>query len=119
MFGFIKNFFIGLLSACTTASLGESLVSNFVLCIKCISLSNRPCQARTGLVDINSKEPLFYGFTVSVDKCRGSNTIDDPYAQICVLDKVRKMNLKVFNVMSGVNETKFLVQHESCGCTVG
>ena len=27
--------------------------------------------------------------------------------------KKKKMNLKVFNLMSGVNETIFLVQHES------
>ena len=26
------------------------------------------------------------------------------------------MNVKVFNSMSGVNETRFLVQHEACEC---
>ena len=26
------------------------------------------------------------------------------------------MNIKVFNLVLGVNETRFLVQHESCGC---
>ena len=26
------------------------------------------------------------------------------------------MNVKVFNLMSGVNNTIFLVQHESCEC---
>ena len=26
------------------------------------------------------------------------------------------MNLKLFNLMSGVNETKVLVQHKSCDC---
>ena len=26
------------------------------------------------------------------------------------------MNVKVFNLMSRVNETRFLVQHESCEC---
>ena len=26
------------------------------------------------------------------------------------------MNVKVFNLMSKVNETRFLVQHESCEC---
>ena len=26
------------------------------------------------------------------------------------------MNLKVFNLVSGVKETRFIVQHESCEC---
>ena len=29
------------------------------------------------------------------------------------------MNVKVFNLMSRVNETKFLVQHEWCECKCG
>ena len=29
------------------------------------------------------------------------------------------MNLKVFNSISGVNETKFIVQHESYECKCG
>ena len=59
-----------------------------------------------------------YPFTVSVNKCDGScNTIDDPCARVCVLNKVKKMNVKVFNLVSGVNETRFLVQHKSCECT--
>ena len=31
-------------------------------------------------------------------------------------NKVKNMNVKVFNLMSRVNETRFLVQHESCVC---
>ena len=75
------------------------------------------CQARPTLVNINSDETPFYPFTVSVDKCGGSyDTIDDPCAQGGVPNKVRNMNAEVFNLMSGVNETRYLVQHESCFC---
>ena len=85
--------------------------------IKYISSINRPCQARPTLVNKNSNEPFSYPFTVSVNKCRGNcNAIDDPYAQICVPNKVKSMNLKVANLMSGVNKTRFLVQNESCKC---
>ena len=35
---------------------------------------------------------------------------------MCVPNKVKNMNVKVFNLMSGVNETIFLVQRESCKC---
>ena len=65
--------FIGLLSACKTASLDESLASNSEKFIKDISLNNRPCQARPTLVNINSNEPLYSPFTVSAHcqcKCR-------------------------------------------------
>ena len=31
-----------------------------------------------------------------------------------VPNKVKKVNVKVFNLMSGVNETRFLAQEESC-----
>ena len=58
---------IGLLSACTTRSLGESLASNTDGRIKCVSLNNQPCQARSRLVNINSNELLYYQFTVSVN----------------------------------------------------
>ena len=56
---------------------------------------------------------FFYAFTVSVNKRGGScNTIDDPYAQICVRNKFKNMNIKLFHLISEVNVTRFLVQHE-------
>ena len=60
----------------------------------------------------------FFPFSFSVNRCGGCcgtcNTIDDRYARACVPNKVKNMNAKVFNLMSGVNETRFLVQHEPC-----
>ena len=64
-----------------------------------VSLNNQPCQARPTLVDINSNEALFYPFTASVDKCGGScNIIDDPYAWVCVPNKVIKQDDKVVSI---------------------
>ena len=75
------------------------------------------CPARSTFVNINSNKTLFYPFMVSINKCGGScNTIDDPYAQVRVPNNVNNMNVKVFSLMSGVNETIFLVHHQSCGC---
>ena len=66
-------------------------------------------------VNINSDETLSYSFTVGVKKCGGScNTVDDRYAWVCVPNKVKTCMLK--NLMSRVNETSFLFQHESCEC---
>ena len=53
--------------------------------------------------------------TVSINKWGGSyNTIDDLNAGVCVPNKAKKMNVKVFNLMSRVNETKSLVQYKLC-----
>ena len=73
------------------------------------TINNHPYKARPTLVDINSYETLFYPFIVSVKKCGGScNTIYDSYARVCVPNKVKKkLNLKVFNLMPGINETRF------------
>ena len=37
-----------------------------------------------------------------------------PDARLCVINKVKNMKVKVLDLLSGVNETKLLVQHESC-----
>ena len=60
--------FIGLLSVCSKGRFGESLASNYEGCIKYVSLNNRPCQARPILVNINSIEPVYDPFTVTVNK---------------------------------------------------
>ena len=76
--------------------------------IKCVFLNNRPCQARPTLVNINSNETFYYPFTLNVNKCGGGcNTIDDPYARIFAANKVRNMNVKVFNLMPGVKKVNF------------
>ena len=117
---FIKQVFIILLSACTICkfgSFGQLLVSNSKGPIKCLTLKRRPCEARPTLVNINSDKFLFYPFIVSFNIFgRSCNTIDDPYVQVCVPNKVKNMNVKVFDLMSRVNETNFFFQHESCEC---
>ena len=111
--GLLKKMFFELLSDCTIRSFSKALVSNSQELIKCVSLTNRPCEVRPTLVKINSNESFFDSFTVSVNKCGVScNTTDYPYAQVCLPNKMKNMNLK----LSRVNETRFLVQHQSCEC---
>ena len=50
---------------------------------------------------------------------RKFNTGDDQYARICVPDKVKNMNAKVFDLMLRVNETRFFVQHKLYECKYG
>ena len=39
--------------------------------------------------------------------------------EVCVPNKAKNINVKAFNLMPGVNELRFLVQHESCACKCG
>ena len=70
-----KYIYIGLLSVCTIGSIDESIVSNSKGPIKCVSLNNRPCQARPTLVNINSDETHFYKSTLNVIKSGGIVTL--------------------------------------------
>ena len=106
---------VWLLRFCGTGTFHKLLASNFEGNLKYLSLNNRPCQARPTLLDISSNKTLFYPFTVSVNNCSEScNSTDDPYVRICVTNIVKHMNVKVFNLISGINETRSLVQHELC-----
>ena len=37
-------------------------------------------------------------------------------AKLCVSDVVKDMNIKVFSLMSRINETRHISWHESCTC---
>ena len=41
------------------------------------------------------------------------NTTDDSYVRVCVPNKGENINVKVFDLIFGVNETKLLVQQEN------
>ena len=113
----MKKMFIGLLSACTIASFSKSLASNSKGHIKLASLNNQPYQARPTIVDINFNDILFYLLTVKY--AESFNTIDDSYARVFVRNKVKKMILKVYNWISEVNETEYLVQNAWLDCKCG
>ena len=87
--------FIGLLRICAIRSFGSSLASNYKTSIKRVPLHIQTCQTRPTLININSDKTLFYAFTVSANKFGGScNTIDDPYARVCIPNKVKNINVK-------------------------
>ena len=72
MFGLIKKvFFTGLafLSTLTRVNL-----------LSCISMNNQQCRVRPQIVNVNSKEPAIFPFSIKTTKCSGScNNINDPY----------------------------------------
>ena len=60
---------------------------------------------------------MFYPFNIEINKCSGScNNINDPYAKLCVPDIIKNINVKVFNLMSRINETRHIIWYETCKC---
>ena len=99
MFVFIKKiFYIGSLFLSSLASTTS---------LNCISMKNQECKVRPEIINVNSNEPIFYPFSIKTSKCSGScNNINDPCAKICVLNVIKDLNVKVFNLMSRTNETR-------------
>ena len=99
IFGLIKKVFF----------LGLTILSDFTNALDCISIKNQECKVRPKIVDINSNNPIFYPFSIKINTCGGScNNINNPYAKICVPNDVKDLNVKIFNLMSRTNETKFV-----------
>ena len=69
---------------------------------------------RPTLIDLNPFELNYYRFMVSINKCNGSyNAVDVSSTKICVLSKTKDINVKLFNMIKRINETKTLVKHIS------
>ena len=90
---------------------------SYVNSLECVSMSNQYYKARTKTLVVNNNEPVFYPYGIKVNKCsRSCNGINDPYAKLCVPDIIKNINLKVFNLMQIINETRHIIWHETCKC---
>ena len=80
-------------------------------------MNNQECKTRTKIINIKHNEPVFYPFSIKVNKCSEScNNINDPCAKLCVPDTIKNINVKVFNLMSFSNQTKHIKWHQTCKC---
>ena len=98
MFGFIKKVFV---VAMTFFNVNLSNVNS----LEYVSMNNQECKIRSEIINVNTNEPMFYPYSIKINKCKAScNTINDPYAKICVPDTIKNISVKVFNLMSRTNE---------------
>ena len=68
--------------------------------LECVSVINEKCMSRPKIISLNADEPVFYPLSIKLNKCGGDcNNINDP-------DIVRDMNIKVFNLLARINETR-------------
>ena len=87
--------------------------------LECVSVVNQKCMPRPKILDVNEGvgEALFYPYNVLVNKCSGScDTIDGPMARLCVPNIIKNVNMKVYNFLMKLNETRNVLWHESCKC---
>ena len=107
----IKKIFIGLLSSIVNASDHT----------RWVSLSNQKCEIQPTLINLDpdeySQEFHYYPFSVKFNKCVGScNTLNDLSNKVCVPNKTEDLDLSVFNITTGINESKTLTKNISCEC---
>ena len=82
----------------------------YVNSLECILMKNQECKARPKIIDVNNNEPVLYPYNIKVNKRSGScNNIIDPYAKLCVPDIIKNINVKVFNLISRINETRQII----------
>ena len=109
IFEFVKkSFFVGL-----------TILSDFTNAnsLSCISVNNQECKTRPQVVNVNSNNSIFYPLSIKTSKCSGNcNNINNPCTKICVPNVIKDLNVKVFNLMSRTNETRFIEWHETCKC---
>ena len=108
MFVLIKKIFIGLL----TGLVNESNHT------ECVLLSNQKCMTQPTFNNLHpteySQEFHYYPFAVKLDRCVGScNTLNDLSNKVCVPNKTEDLYLNVFNMITGMNESKTLTRHTS------
>ena len=85
--------------------------------LECVPVNNQEGKVRSEIINVNTNEPMFYPYSIKINKCEGScNTINDPYAKLCVPDTIKNINVKVFNLMSRTNETRHIEWHKICKC---
>ena len=110
MFGFIKKVFV------VAMILFTFNLSN-VKSLECVLMNNQECTIRSEIINVNTNEPMFYPYSIKINKCKDScNTINDPYAKICVPDTIKNISVKVFNLMSRTNETRHIQWHKTFNC---
>ena len=100
MFGFVKRV------------IGEMRVAIGKVAIaigRFVAIVHQECKVSPQIVTINSNEPLYYPFSISVNRSSGiCNNINDPDARLCVSDIIKDMNIEVFNLTPTVNEPRYI-----------
>ena len=108
MFELIRKIFVGLSTSTVSAS-------NHT---KYVSLSNQKGMIQPTLINLHpneySQEFHYYPFSIKLDRCVGSCYTQNSLSnKVCVPDKTEHLNVSVFSLITGINESKTLTKHIS------
>ena len=111
MFGFIKKVFI---AAVTFFNLNLLSVNS----LECISMNNQACKARPTMIDTNANDNTPCSIKIYKYKYAVEIVITSMIHMLncAFLILLKKINVKVFNLMSRINETKQILWHKTCKC---
>ena len=106
MFGLIKEMFVELLISIVNAPNQT----------KCVLLSNQKCDIQPTFLNLHpneySQELLYYTF--ELENCvKSCNSLTDISNNVSLPNKTEDLNLNVFNMVTGINESKALTKHIS------
>ena len=106
MFALIKKIFVALLTGLVNGSNQT----------KWVTLINKKCMIQPTVFNLRpneySQEFHCYPSAVKLDRCAGSsNVLNDLSNKECVPNKTEDSNLRVFNITTGINESKILTKH--------
>ena len=78
-------------------------------------LNNEPSTIRLALTDLNPVDLNYFLFMVRLYRCnRSCNTVDDLFKKkICISSETKVVKIKIFNMITRINEAKTLVKHLS------
>ena len=82
--------------------------------LECVSMNNQECKIRSEIM----LTLMLYPYSITINKCKGGcNTINDPYDNDpCISDTIKNRNVKVFNLMSRINEARHIEWRKTCKC---
>ena len=88
---------------------------------KYVLLSNQKCMTQATLFNLPpneyTQELHFYPSAVNRDRCVGScNTLNDLSNKVLVPNKTEDLNLSIFSMITGINESKTLIKNIPCEC---
>ena len=82
--------------------------------LECVSMNNQECKIRSEIINVNTNKPVFYPHSIKIKKCKGScNTINDPYVKLRAPDTIKKINVKVFNLIPRTNKARHIEWHKT------
>ena len=86
--------------------------------LECVSVVNQKCMPRPKILNVNEGigKALFYPYNVQVNNVVQVDTLDNPMPKICVPKIIKNVNMKVYNFLMRLNETRNVLWHKSCKC---